>query len=187
MPDPALPGFCGFATMLPQGIALRLDGPGDVEFLAQLYASTRADEMALVPWGEQQKRDFLRDQFELQDRHFRLHYPATERLVVTDRDTPAGRLFVQTTAVEVRLMDVALIEHLRCRGIGTALVGALTGYADGQGLPVTLHVEPFNPALRLYLRLGFLPVEMRGIYQYMARPAGRSIGACQEPGARTRP
>ena len=59
----------------------------------------------------------------------------------------------------------------RGRGIGTALLARLLSFADALALPVTLHVEPFNPALRMYVRCGFAPVEIRGIYQFMRRPA----------------
>jgi ribosomal protein S18 acetylase RimI-like enzyme len=34
-------------------------------------------------------------------------------------------------------------------------------------LPVRLYVEQFNPALRLYQRLGFLPIGEQGIYIHM--------------------
>jgi len=33
--------------------------------------------------------------------------------------------------------------------------------------PVTLHVEPYNPAVRLYQRLGFRVVEQRGVNLFM--------------------
>jgi hypothetical protein len=36
--------------------------------------------------------------------------------------------------------------------------------APAAGKPVTIHVEVFNPAMRLYERLGFRPIEERGSY-----------------------
>ena len=83
---------------------------------------------------------------------------------------PVGRLFVDVTTKEVRLMDIALLPAARGRGIGTALLQRLLTFADGIALPVTLHVESFNPARRMYERVGFAMVEMRGIYQFMQRP-----------------
>jgi GNAT superfamily N-acetyltransferase len=41
------------------------------------------------------------------------------------------------------------------RGIGTALMGLLISEATSAGLAMTLRVVKINPALRLYLRLGF--------------------------------
>jgi predicted GNAT family acetyltransferase len=35
------------------------------------------------------------------------------------------------------------------------------------GKPVTIHVETFNPAQRLYERLGFVAVDSSGAYQLM--------------------
>ena len=46
---------------------------------------------------------------------------------------------------------------------------ALLAYADRLGRPVSLHVEPFNPARRLYERLGFRVIETRGLYELMVR------------------
>ena len=47
----------------------------------------------------------------------------------------------------------------------------MIGWGDALCLPVTLYVEPYNPARRLYERLGFGPIELLGIYQRMERPA----------------
>jgi hypothetical protein len=51
------------------GVTLRVFRDDDLEFLCELYASTRADELALlVDWSEERKRAFLRQQFEAQHR-----------------------------------------------------------------------------------------------------------------------
>ena len=41
---------------------------------------------------------------------------------------------------------------------------------DAAGKPVSIHVERFNPELRLYARLGFRQVEDKGVYLLMSRP-----------------
>jgi ribosomal protein S18 acetylase RimI-like enzyme len=66
-------------------------------------------------------------------------------------------------------MDVALVTQWRGRGIGTTLMRALAEHADDQRMVLGLHVEPFNPALRLYRRWGFDTVETRGVYLFMQR------------------
>ena len=68
-------------------------------------------------------------------------------------------------------MDITIGAGHRNRGIGTAVVTSLLHFADALALPVTLHVEPFNPALRLYERFGFVTRETRGLYLFMERPA----------------
>jgi ribosomal protein S18 acetylase RimI-like enzyme len=161
------------AAGLPLGCQLRERTPGDLDFLFQLYASTRQDEMRLVDWTDAQKAAFLRDQFEKQHRHYLEHYPQAEWLVVERDGMPVGRIYLEQTSREIRLMDIALLPEHRKQGVGSALMHALLAAADGADLPVSLHVEPFNPALRLYQRLGFVEIETRGYYQFMERRAGK--------------
>lgn len=165
-----MPSFLASAQDLPVGVSLREESPADKDLLADLYASTREEELCHVPWDEAKKRAFLREQFELQWDHYRRHYPRAEWLLLQRGGLAMGRLYADTGRLEVRLMDVALQAEYRNRGIGTAIVSSLLRYADDLRLPVTLHVEPFNPALRLYQRLGFATRETRGIYLFMERP-----------------
>jgi GNAT superfamily N-acetyltransferase len=160
----------GLAQALPAGVALREETDGDIEFVADLYASTREEELRPVPWPDAQKRAFLRQQFDLQRAHYRKHYVGADWLIVLRNAAPIGRLYLKTGSVEIRLMDVALVPAQCGQGIGTALMHNVLDYADGLGVPVTLHVEPFNPAIRLYQRLGFATLETRGIYSFMRRP-----------------
>jgi ribosomal protein S18 acetylase RimI-like enzyme len=160
----------GMAQLLPAAVTLREETSGDIDFVAELYASTREEELRPVDWSEAQKRAFLRQQFELQRAHYRQHYAGAQWLIVLRDGMPIGRLYLKAGSVEVRLMDVALVSAQRGQGIGTALMRGVLRYADELGLPVSLHVEPFNPAIRLYERLGFTTRETRGIYCYMERP-----------------
>jgi len=52
-------------------ITLRPVTPEDETILLELYASTRADEMSLVPWSDEQKRAFVLAQFNAQQLHYR--------------------------------------------------------------------------------------------------------------------
>jgi ribosomal protein S18 acetylase RimI-like enzyme len=159
----------GLAQVLPAGVTLREETDGDIEFVADLYASTREEELRPVPWPDAQKHAFLRQQFELQRAHYHQHYVGADWLIVLRDAVPIGRLYLKTGSVELRLMDVALVPAQRGLGIGTALMRGLLRHADELGVPVSLHVEPFNPAIRLYERLGFATLETRGIYCYMER------------------
>ena len=76
----------------------------------------------------------------------------------------AGRLYVARWPAEIRIMDIALLPAHRGRGAGTALLRDLMAEAEAAEKPLTIHVERFNPALRLYLRLGFTPIEDKGVY-----------------------
>lgn len=145
-------------------IALQPIAAGDVAFLLDVYASTRADELALLPWTDAQKHDFIRMQFDAQHHAYRSHFPeAAFDLILVD-GARAGRLYVDRPPHEVRIVDIALLPAYRGRGIGTTLITGLQQEAAAGDRPLRIHVERFNPALRLYERLGFTPLDDRGVY-----------------------
>jgi GNAT superfamily N-acetyltransferase len=146
---------------------LRAAEESDREVLLRIYASTRTQELAQVPWNETQKQEFLRFQFEAQHQHYHHHYPNAEYAVILRAGVPAGRLYLDRRADEHRLVDIALLPEYRGAGVGTALLTDLIGKARGANKPLRIHVEEFSPALRLYARLGFRPLSMNGLYILM--------------------
>jgi RimJ/RimL family protein N-acetyltransferase len=99
-------------------VELRPAEPQDAELLVRVYASTRAEELAVVPWDDAQKEAFLRAQFEAQDRWYREHYERTSFHVVLVGGEPSGRVYVHRGKSEIRIVDIALLpEH---RGGGSA-------------------------------------------------------------------
>jgi ribosomal protein S18 acetylase RimI-like enzyme len=143
--------------------------PGDEQFLYRVYASTRTEELAGVPWDEVQKDAFLRAQFDAQDRWYREHYSRASFDVVLVDGEPAGRLYLNRGDSEIRIVDIALLPEHRGKGVGSALLRDLLAEADARGKRVTIHVERMNPALRLYERLGFSVAEDKGVYLFLER------------------
>jgi ribosomal protein S18 acetylase RimI-like enzyme len=139
----------------------------DRELLFRLYASTREEELAVTPWSEEQKSAFLRQQFEAQHLFYTGQFPDAELSVVLLDGEPAGRLYVDRREEEIRLIDIALLPEHRGRGIGSEMLRNLLEEGRERSLPVRIHVERFNPALRLYERLGFEHVEDQGPYYLM--------------------
>lgn len=139
----------------------------DRELLLRIYASTRTEELRQVPWSDAEKSAFLRFQFEAQDRHYRRYYPDAEYSVIESDGVPAGRLYVDRRADEHRLVDIALLPEHRRAGIGTKLLTRLIAEARQHDKPLRIHVEQWNPALRLYTRLGFQPLSNDGVYILM--------------------
>jgi ribosomal protein S18 acetylase RimI-like enzyme len=153
-------------------IARRCATPDDQGFLSALYASTRTEELAPVPWPEEQKAAFLAQQFAAQSRHYAEHYADASFEVVLVDGEAAGRLIVARWEGEIRIVDIALLPAYRGRGVGTTLLAPLLREADAGGARVSIHVERYNPALRLYARLGFAPVADEGVYLKLERPPG---------------
>lgn len=149
-------------------VALRPATPDDRELLFRVYAGTRAEELAPVPWPPEAKEAFLSQQFDAQDAWWRTHYAgATFEIVVVDgRD--AGRLYLWEGEKEVRVVDVALLPEARRGGVGTRLLRYVQERARAAGKSVTIHAERMNPALALYERLGFRLVEDKGVYLFLS-------------------
>jgi ribosomal protein S18 acetylase RimI-like enzyme len=148
-------------------INLRKATAADTEFLADVYAGTRMEELAVTDWSDSQKAEFCRMQFTAQDKHYRQHYPTAEFQVIESSGTPIGRLYVDRWKREIRIMDIALLPGHRGKGIGTGLLLDLQHEAAAAGKTLSIHVERMNPALNLYERLGFRRIEDKGIYFLM--------------------
>jgi GNAT superfamily N-acetyltransferase len=148
-------------------ITLRPATPADYDFMRRLYHATRAEEMLQFPFDEARKIEFLDQQFAAQFQHYGIHYPTCERNIIEQDSQPIGRLWIDEWKDQIRLVDIALMAPNRRSGIGTALVKDVLERGRRAGKPVTIHVENFNPALRLYERLGFEHVDTNGVYYLM--------------------
>jgi ribosomal protein S18 acetylase RimI-like enzyme len=148
-------------------ITLRPTRPEDMSFLFNVYASTRLEELAPWGWSIEQQTAFLTQQFNAQDHHYHTHYTDAAFDVIFVDDRPAGRLYIARDETQIVIIDIALLPAYRNAGIGSRLLRDLLVQAADSGKVVDLHVEKFNPALRLYQRLGFRPIEDRGVYWFM--------------------
>ena len=148
----------------------------DVPFLRYVYGTTREEEMRLVPWTDQQKAAFLDMQFNAQKTHYERFYPDCEFLVIELDGAPIGRLYIDRGEHDIGIIDIALVPEYRGQGIGRMLLEEILAEGQGTGKNVTIYVEHFNPARRLYDRLGFRHVDTNGVYHLMewrAEEAGR--------------
>ena len=150
-------------------VTLRPITPADEAFLFGVYAGTRREELAQVPWDEAQKKAFLTFQFNAQHQHYQSEFANAAFDVVLDDGAPVGRLYVDRCADEIRILDLALLPEHRGRGIGSALLGALLAEAEAAGTPVRIFVESHLPhARRFFERLGFEEAEDHGVSVLMA-------------------
>lgn len=154
-------------------VTLRPLGDDDAGFALRVYASTRAEELAPLPWTGEQKAAFTAAQFAAQSAHYATHYTGmTSDVVLVDRE-PAGRLLVARWEQEIRIVDVALLPEFRGRGAGSHLLTRLQDEARAAGRRLSIHVEVHGRARGLYERLGFRPVADAGVYVRMEwDPAG---------------
>ncbi|HKG46062.1 MAG TPA: GNAT family N-acetyltransferase [Pyrinomonadaceae bacterium] len=145
-------------------ITLRPVAPDDYDFLIEVYGSTRAEEMALVPWTNEQRDAFIRSQFNAQQDHYLKTYPGASHDIILSNGRPVGRLYVARLDQEIRIIDITLIPAERNVGIGSYLIKQLLDDANQTGKVTRIYVEEFNPSLRLFQRLGFSPSEQHGFH-----------------------
>ncbi len=156
------PVGCAGAT-----ITLRPIRGDDRPFLYKVYASTREEEMALAGWEASRQEAFLKMQFDAQHTFYQERFPEAAYQVIMIDGEPGGRLYVDRRKDEIRLIDIALLPEYRGAGIGSRLMQEILDEARGAGKPVRIHVEQFNPARRLYERLGFSEIADKGVYVLM--------------------
>lgn len=140
---------------------------GDEPFLASVYASTREEELAPVPWTDDQKASFCAMQFAAQSAHYAQHYDGMSADVIVVDGEDAGRLLVARWTREIRIVDIALLPAFRGRGSGSELLGELMDEATEMRKALSIHVERANRALGLYERLGFRAVGETGVHLLM--------------------
>lgn len=151
-------------------VRLRAVEPEDEDFLLRVYAASRADELALVPWDEGQKRAFIRQQFEAQYAQYYQRFPDAEYSIILYRGQEVGRFWIGRTPEQIRLLDITILPEFQNQGIGAVLLKTLLAESEAKGLPLRHMVFKLNSAaLRFYERFGFSPIEDVGAYIHMER------------------
>lgn len=140
---------------------------GDEEFLIKVFASTRNEELAALSWNPDLARSFITMQFNAQRQSNENRYPRSENNVVLLDEEPIGRILVDRTGNEIVLVDIAILPEHRNAGIGGVLLRDLLQEAQAAKKQVRLRVFSFNPAIRLYQRLGFSTVSSDDAYVEM--------------------
>ncbi len=164
---PSTVAAAGWVRAADAGLTFRRLADADLPFLARVYASTRAEELAATPLTDAVKAAFLADQFQLQHAHYQKYYPNADWLVTMRDGEDMGRLYIERWPTQHRIIDIALLPEHRGKGFGEALLRDLLDEATACCKAVTIHVEKFNPAMRLYRRLGFTTEEDKGVYDLM--------------------
>lgn len=136
-------------------------------FLCQLYTTTRWDEVMQAPWTDQQRLEFLTQQFEAQHKHYQSHYPKSDFLMIVKDKKNIGRIYLDRDDLSICLIDIALLPEYKNDGLGTEILTGLINEAQTTNKKIVLHVEKFNLAYNWYLKLGFKQIEDKGVHQYM--------------------
>jgi len=140
----------------------------DSEFLFNVYASSRMEEVVSWGWGKEQIIQFLQMQYDCQKRSYEIHYPNLETRIITFKNEKIGRLLLADCDDKLTIVDITLLPNYQNKGIGKNVLLDLLMNAKRQNKVVELKVFHNNEqAIRLYKRLGFQQVSSRDMYIQM--------------------
>ena len=149
-------------------VSYRLATPEEEHtFFRRLFDITRRPEFEQAGLSGEALDTMIESQYHARTTHYKEAYPEAEyRMIFSDADL-AGGMIVEERDGDLHLIDITLLDERRGQGIGTRVMSDLIEDAKRGGRGVLLFVEQFNPAQRLYERLGFVEVELVGIYRRM--------------------
>jgi N-acetylglutamate synthase-like GNAT family acetyltransferase len=143
----------------------------DLMVLNEIYSSTREEELKQLPtWSEEQKKGFLAQQFMAQHTYYQKNYVGAAFYLIQKNKENIGRLYIHENFQEnnIRIIDIALLPKWQHQGIGKGILEDILSKATEIDKPVSIHVESFNPAMKLYKKLGFQKIsETNGVYHLM--------------------
>jgi GNAT superfamily N-acetyltransferase len=139
----------------------------NIDTAVAAYGSTRELELAVVSWTLEQKAAFIKMQFNAQRMDYQSRFPEAVHSIIEVDGQPAGRLYLAKLDDSLRILDITILPEKRNAGTGTQILKELMEEAKSTGKAVRIFVENFNPSLQLFQRLGFVPVEERGVHLLM--------------------
>lgn len=141
-------------------LRLRPEHDEDRAFRFQLFCDSRQPEWYQVELDPAVREQLMRHQFQAQTATYAARFPRARFDIIELAHEKIGRIVVNRPGDMLHIVDQAIVPRLRNRGVGTAIMRALMDEAALGSLPVRLKVADANdPSLRLYLRLGFVPIE----------------------------
>jgi ribosomal protein S18 acetylase RimI-like enzyme len=144
---------------------LRKQVDADLPRLKDLYIASREIEIPplSMPQGEDSSWSALMGmQFDLKHRDYYIRYPDALLLTIEYLDTVAGSLYLECNATRLHVIDILVGIPYRNRGMGGMILQTLQNEAKRRLLNISLQVDSFSPAMRLYHRMGFSAVGQVG-------------------------
>ncbi len=144
----------------------------DLMVLNEIYGSTREKELKqVVEWNDEQKKNFVLQQFMAQHDYYQKNYIGAAFYTIQKNKVAIGRLYIHENFQEkgVRIIDIAILPNWQNKGIGKSILKDILAKASKLNRAVSIHVETFNPAMKLYKKLGFEKIsETNGVYHLLA-------------------
>jgi ribosomal protein S18 acetylase RimI-like enzyme len=149
-------------------LRLRPESDEDLDFRYRLFCASRPPEWDLIQLNPALRAQLMQHQFRAQDMSYRAQFPTACFDIIELDGCPVGRIVVDRPGTMIHIVDQAVVPANRNRGVGTTIMRMLMNEAARAELPVRLKVSSTNDSsIRLYSRLGFVPIEIVPLYVEM--------------------
>lgn len=154
-------------------IKLHRAAPEDEEFLISVYGSTREQELALVPWTDEQRHAFIKFQYIAQLNYYQSEFPNSEHWVIEADGKPVGRLFLDRREAQFRILDITILTPHRGKGIGLPVIRYVMNEAATVGKTVGINLDLYSSSQPIFERLGFKATEKTDSHTLYVWQAGQ--------------
>lgn len=140
-------------------VKLRPVTPEDETFLISVYGASREQELAMVPWTEEQRHAFVKFQYLAQLNYYQTEFPKSEHFIILADGEPVGRLFLDRRDAQIRILDITILTRHRGKGFGVPVIRYVMDEALTVGKSVGINLDLFSTSQRTFEQLGFKPTE----------------------------
>jgi ribosomal protein S18 acetylase RimI-like enzyme len=139
----------------------------DEPFIRDLFYHHKTNELQAYSWPADFRENLLSMQYMAQQQACRQEFPNAEHKIIHKNGQAVGWL---TTSINSQIHIINLIIHkdFRNQGVGTAILKQILEDAGRQQKKVTMLADRNNPAIQLYLRLGFHKVKEEQICVFLS-------------------
>jgi ribosomal protein S18 acetylase RimI-like enzyme len=125
-----------------------------VDFAKKIFFQHKTNELNAHQWPDQVLLPILENQFNAQEIAYKIKFPNAERFFLMLKDLPVGILLLNKDK-SYHIINIIIDSQFQGQKIGTSVLSDIIEHAKTENKQVTLKVDRRNPALRLYMRLGF--------------------------------
>jgi hypothetical protein len=145
------------------GLTLRPERPEDEPLSFRIFVASKQLEFADMPLPQHQKDFLLRQQHVSQLYNGRHLYPSLEQWIIESDGEPVGRLIFSNPPDQIILHDLAMLPGRLGVGGGRIVIkDVIFAEAIRAGKIARASVAPYNPARKLYARLGVTELPSTG-------------------------
>lgn len=139
-------------------VSLRPETAEDTNFIEELFIADKDEQEGWRHLLPSERTKILKSQSRYQLDHYRKNFPHAWFCIIEVDGKPAGRFYVNQTPKEMRVVDISILPEYRQHGIGSTLIQQIITESQRLNLPLRLRVDPLNPALGFYQKLGFVVI-----------------------------